>query len=118
MTRYLTYYEHAHRDSLFSTLASENAEENVTPWRKKLRDQIKSFKYEVFFAVVYSFQFILFLSALILVSNNMLEDFDFHWTAACMVLTLFFLVDLLLNLVCYGLLATLKKWEYVVEIIL
>ena len=118
MKKYLTYYEHAHRDSLFSTLASENAEIEITPWKQKLRGHIKSFKYEVFFAVIFSVQFTLFLSALIMVSNNMIADFDLHWTVACSVLNLFFLIDVLLNLICFGVKATFKQWEYFVEVIL
>ena len=83
-----------------------------------MREQIKSWKYEVFFAIMYSYQFILFLSALILVSNNMMEDFDFHWTLAASVLNVFFLADVLLNLLCFGLIDTLKNWEFVLELIL
>ena len=45
----------------------------------------------------------------------MMSDFDYYWTLAASILNLFFLFDVLLHLICFGFLTTLKNWEYVLE---
>ena len=118
ISRFDPYYERAARESLFSTMESVNAPEDDQPWKIKLKAIMQSYSYEIAFAIIYSAQFILFLSALIMVAHNIMPEFDFHWTIATMVVNLTFLIDLIFHIACFGWLRTAKSLEYIVEVIM
>ena len=76
LKRFSTYYEYAPRGSLFSTAGTEQALNEVPDWKQKAQKVIRSWPYEIFFAVVYGIQSIQFAFAVVFVSDNIFNSFD------------------------------------------
>ena len=66
-------------------------------------------------AVFYSFEILLIFSGLILVEYTWIYEFQYFQVGAFVAITFCFLIDLILNMVAFGVTCTLKDSEFAIE---